>query len=144
MATPPLDILSAGCYNEQNRIGKRLGKEEYIRQHVAESFGWWEEARRAGWNMILEPRTELWGYRRKLGRAGRRPLQRRSIGGIACPYSQRPVAVRRGQSQVVPRKIFRPLHKFMQGVFLINRKVHLLIKNRSAEERTAAVNGTLL
>ncbi|ERI77220.1 hypothetical protein CLOSYM_02190 [[Clostridium] symbiosum ATCC 14940] len=28
--------------------------------------------------------------------------------------------------------------------FLFNRKVHLLIKNRSAEERTAAVNGTLL
>ncbi len=127
MATPPLDILSAGCYNEQNRIGKRLGKEEYIRQHVAESFGWWKEARRAGWNMILEPRTELWGYRRKLGRAGRRPLQRRSIGGIACPYSQRPVAVRRGQSQVVPRKLVsRPCRQagwgFFIPIFTENRK----------------------
>ena len=48
-----------------------------------------------------------------------------------------------GRSQVVPRKIFRPLHKFMQGVFLINRKVHLLIKNRSAEERTAAVGNNV-
>ena len=48
-----------------------------------------------------------------------------------------------GRSQVVPRKIFRPLHKFMQGVFLINRKVHLLIKNRSAEDRTAAVGNNV-
>ena len=31
----------------------------------------------------------------------------------------------------------------MQGVFLINRKVHLLIKNRSAEERTAAVGNNV-